>query len=139
MAQEMLSITERMTFFSSESRRVTASNSCSDGMPAVNYQYDAEGAGYSWGLPDRSVEREFGDAIHVDLNRAQRPTNGLCASIDPLGRVTASNQQTAGEWYGFTYYYDLTGALTYETYPSGRGITTGHDAFGRGKRGGGKL
>jgi hypothetical protein len=31
-------------------------------------------------------------------------------SIDPLGRVTASNQQTAGELYGFTYYYNLAGA-----------------------------
>ncbi|MBV9760485.1 MAG: RHS repeat protein, partial [Acidobacteriaceae bacterium] len=85
----------------------------SDGTPAVGYQYDASGAGYSWG--------------HLTAEWNGNSTTQY-ASIDPLGRVTASNQQTAGEWYGFTYYYNLAGALTYETYPSGRGVTTSYNA-----------
>ncbi|MBV9760502.1 MAG: RHS repeat protein [Acidobacteriaceae bacterium] len=85
----------------------------SDGTPAVGYQYDASGAGYSWG--------------HLTAEWNGNSTTQY-TSIDPLGRVTASNQQTAGEWYGFTYYYNLAGALTYETYPSGRGVTTGYNA-----------
>ncbi|MBV9768850.1 MAG: RHS repeat protein [Bryobacterales bacterium] len=32
---------------------------------------------------------------------------------------------------GFTYYYNLAGALPYETYPSGRGVTTAYDATNR--------
>ncbi|MBV9770753.1 MAG: hypothetical protein JOZ32_14355 [Bryobacterales bacterium] len=88
----------------------------SDGTPAVGYQYDASGAGYSWG--------------HLTAEWNGNSTTQY-ASIDPLGRVTASNQQTAGEWYGFTYYYNLAGALTYETYPSGRGVTTAYDATNR--------
>ncbi|MBV9768852.1 MAG: hypothetical protein JOZ32_04715, partial [Bryobacterales bacterium] len=46
----------------------------SDGTPAVGYQYDASGAGYSWG--------------HLTAEWNGNSTTQY-ASIDPLGRVTA--------------------------------------------------
>jgi YD repeat-containing protein len=52
-------------------------------------------------------------------------------SIDPFGRVTASNQEAGGATYRFTYAYNLAGALTRETYPSGRVISTGYDGANR--------
>jgi RHS repeat-associated protein len=84
----------------------------SDGTAAVSYQYDAAGAGYSWG---RLTQVSNGNAT----------TN--YTSIDPLGQVTASNQVTGGQTYGFTYAYNLTGALTQETYPSGRVVSTAYN------------
>jgi YD repeat-containing protein len=40
------------------------------------------------------------------------------AGYDPMGRVTASSQQTAGHVYSMSYDYDLAGNLTREIYPS---------------------
>jgi len=88
----------------------------SDGTLTVSYQYDAAGAGYSWG--------------HLtQVSNGNSTANYV--SIDPLGRVTASNQVTGGQTYGFTYYYNLAGALTKETYPSGRAVTTSYDGANR--------
>src|SRR5581483_3664577 len=39
---------------------------------------------------------------------------------DALGRVSSSAQTTNGKTYLFSYKYNLAGALTSETYPSGR-------------------
>jgi YD repeat-containing protein len=50
-----------------------------------------------------------------------------------MGNVRASNQQTMGQTYAFAYTYNLTGALTSETYPSGRVVTTGYDGVNREK------
>ncbi len=44
---------------------------------------------------------------------ASNPTFG---SYDPLGRVTSNSQLTDGVPYSFSYTYDLSGALTSETY-----------------------
>jgi YD repeat-containing protein len=84
----------------------------SDGTPTVSYQYDAPGAGYSWGRL-------------TQVSNGNSTTN--YTSIDPLGQVTASNQVTGGQTYGFTYAYNLAGALTQETYPSGRVVTTAYN------------
>jgi RHS repeat-associated protein len=90
--------------------------SYSDGTPTANYQYDAAGAGYSWG--------------HLtQVANGNSTTNYV--SIDPLGRVTASNQQTAGQTYGFSYYYNRAGSLYFEYYPDGRGISTAYDGANR--------
>ncbi len=62
-------------------------------------------------------------------------TNGSSTTnitgYDSLGRVTGSQQVVAGQTYSFGYGYNLTGALTSETYPSGRVITTGYDLANR--------
>ena len=50
---------------------------------------------------------------------------------DPMGRLTASNQQIAGQTYAFTYMYNVAGDLTSETYPSGRVITMSYDGENR--------
>jgi YD repeat-containing protein len=95
--------------------RVTQ-KSYSDGTPAASYGYDASGAGYSWG--------------HL-TSASNANTTTTYNSIDPLGHVTASTQQTGNGSYGFTYYYNRGGALYYETYPSGRGVTTSYDGANR--------
>ncbi len=43
----------------------------------------------------------------------------------------SSNEQTAGQTYNFSYLYNRAGALTNETYPSGRVVATGYDAANR--------
>ena len=53
------------------------------------------------------------------------------SEYDPLGRVKQSSQTTNGQTYGFGYLYNLADALTKETYPSGRAVTTGYDAVNR--------
>jgi YD repeat-containing protein len=50
---------------------------------------------------------------------------------DALGRVIGSAQATSGETYVFTYTYNVAGALTGETYPSGRAVSTGYDGANR--------
>src|SRR6185312_3110758 len=46
-------------------------------------------------------------------------------------RATASQENIAGLTYTFGYGYDLSGALTSETYPSGRIVNTAYDPAGR--------
>src|SRR6185312_252843 len=53
------------------------------------------------------------------------------ARYDPLGRVTASRQNLMGNVYSFSYGYNYRGALTSETYPSGRVVTTVYDTVDR--------
>jgi len=48
-----------------------------------------------------------------------------------VGQVLASSETTGGESYSFSYGYSLAGALTQETYPSGRVLTTGYDTANR--------
>jgi RHS repeat-associated protein len=48
-----------------------------------------------------------------------------------MGRVTQSTQTTDGQSYSLSYGYNLTGALTSQTYPSGRVVATDYDNAGR--------
>jgi YD repeat-containing protein len=48
-----------------------------------------------------------------------------------MGRPLQSQVQVNGQTYSFSYAYDLTGALTSETYPSGRVIKTTYDGAER--------
>lgn len=61
------------------------------------------------------------------VTRRRRPIT----AYDPLGRLTGSNQLTAGQSYNFSYRYNLAGALTSETYPSGRVLTNSYDGANR--------
>jgi RHS repeat-associated protein len=51
-------------------------------------------------------------------------------AFDSMGRLTASQQITDGEIYGFGYSYNLSGALIEETYPSGRVVRNTLNADG---------
>jgi YD repeat-containing protein len=53
--------------------------------------------------------------------------------------MTASSQVTGGHTYNFSYTYNLTSALTSETYPDGRQVTTNYDAANRVSTLSGKL
>jgi RHS repeat-associated protein len=87
----------------------------SDSTPMVGYFYD-QGGQYSIGHLTGVV----------NANAATNYTG-----FDPLGRVVASQQVTAGQTYSFSYTYNLAGSLTGETYPSGRGVTTNYDGANR--------
>ena len=85
-----------------------------NGTPAVTYTYD-------------NVPNAKGRLTQVA--NANSITN--VTAYDPLGRVTGSNQVTGGQTYNFSYAYNLSGAMTSETYPSGRTIATSYDLANR--------
>ena len=68
-------------------------------------------------------------AIANGIGRLGAVANGAgvmnYTSFDAAGQVTQSNQQTPS--YYFSYTYDLSGALTSETYPSGDVFNTTYD------------
>jgi len=84
--------------------------------PTVWYTYD-----------DGNVSNSVGrlTQIHSDVSTTEY------LAYDPLGRVTSSRQDTSGQSYKFGYSYNLAGALTSETYPSGRSVSTGFDSVNR--------
>jgi YD repeat-containing protein len=87
--------------------------SYSDGTPPVVYAYDAANVQYSVGRLTA-----VGTAASVEQ----------IAQYDPLGRILQSTQTTAGVSYSFAYTYNLAGALTAETYPSGRSLTASYNS-----------
>jgi YD repeat-containing protein len=87
-----------------------------DGTPPVSYSYDAANVSNSKG--------------HLTSVSNENSTTGY-AGFDVMGNVLASTQQTAGQTYPFNYGYNLASAVTSETYPSGRVVTTGYDAANR--------
>ena len=92
------------------------SKTYSDSTPAVTYTYDAVGVANSKG-------------------RLTSVSSSVSASnvtaYDVLGRVTAANQVMDGQTYAMSYSYNLAGAQTSFTYPSGRVISTEYDPAGR--------
>ena len=68
--------------------------------PAVTYAYDNNAA------------------VPYSMGRLTQVSNGMATtnylSYDPLGRVTGSQENIAGQSYYFVYNYDLTGALTWK-------------------------
>ncbi len=92
------------------------SKSYSDGTPAVNYTFDSNSATCTKG--------------HL-ISVANSSSTTNLTPYDCLGRVTATSQVTSGQTYTFGYGYNLAGALTSETYPSGRGVTTTYDNVSR--------
>jgi RHS repeat-associated protein len=90
------------------------SRSYSDGTPAVTYTYD-------------TLANGKGRLSSVSSSVSATNYTGY----DSLGRLTGSSQVTDGQTYSMTYGYNLAGALTSETYPSGRVVTTAYDNVGR--------
>ncbi len=101
----------------------SAGKTYTDGTPAVSYTYDSGGL-YSIGH------------LTAVANAYSSTSYG---SFDALGRVGTSVQTTGGPSYTFSYGYNLGGALTSETYPSKRMVTTAPDAANRPSAVGGKL
>ncbi len=90
--------------------------SYSDGTPTVQFGYDSPAAPYSKG--------------HLTtINNGYASENML--GFDALGRVLLSNQQMSGQTYTFSYTWNLAGALTSETFPSGRTVSISYDGANR--------
>ena len=93
--------------------------------PSVAYCYDGAQAS---GCPSLG-------SVPYPIGHLSAVLNGnsttLYTAYDPLGHVKASSQTTALQGYAFSYNYNLAGALTSETYPSGRTIATCYDAVDR--------
>jgi RHS repeat-associated protein len=87
----------------------------SDSTPTVNFAYD--------GAPNGTGQ--LTSITAAGISTMDYP------GFDAMGRVTASNQQIGGKTYNFTYEYNLAGALTSETYPSGRLAMTSYDQTNR--------
>ncbi len=86
-----------------------ASRSYSDGTPTVNFYYDGNGVS-----PTPSFAK----------GKLTKVTNGILESrytqFDVAGRLKQYQQITDGQTYTSSYLYNISGALTQETYPSGR-------------------
>jgi RHS repeat-associated protein len=95
--------------------RVT-SRSYNDGTPNVTYTYDSASVPFSKGRLT-----EVSSSV----------SSSSYGEYDALGRIKASTQTTDGRAALTQYSYNLAGALTSETYPSGRVVEYGYDGAGR--------
>jgi RHS repeat-associated protein len=102
-----------------ELNRVTAKTHDDGSTPDVSYTYGIVGTSPAYGI---------GRLTQVSVPSKSPAAN--YTAFDPLGRVTASNQTTNGQTYGFSYTYNAA-SLSSETYPSGRTVTTSYDTANR--------
>ena len=93
--------------------------SYSDGTPTVTNTYDGSGMSP---VPDRSKGK---------LTRVYSSvSDSRYTEFDEAGRLEEFRQITDGQTYTSRYEYNLSGALTKETYPSGRVVQNEFDANG---------
>lgn len=104
------------TAFAYDSLNRVTSRSYSDGTPTITYTYDAAGVSNSKGRLTSVSSSVSADNI---------------TAYDVLGRITAGNQVTDGQTYSMSYSYNLAGAPTSFTYPSGRINSFEYDSAGR--------
>lgn len=105
-----------VTTYSYDALNRAKTRSYNDGTPAVTYTYDAAGIAYA-----------KGKLTSVSSSVSATSYTGF----DALGRITGNQQVTNAQTYSLSYGYNLAGALTTRTYPSGRTITNGYDTAGR--------
>jgi RHS repeat-associated protein len=86
-----------------------------NGTPSVSYVYD-------------TATKGIGRLASVT---ATGVSTTAYTTYDALGRVTAYNQQTAGQTYTMSAVYNKAGLMTDETYPSSRVVHTEYDGAGR--------
>ena len=107
----------------------------------TTYSYDAlnrpltkQYSGEASGIQTSTVTYRY-DTNTNGVGRLASVSNGNSTTsypeYDALGRIVQSVQTTGSGTYPFTYRYNLAAALTSETYPSGRVITTAYDGAGR--------
>ena len=95
-----------------------------DQIPYTSFYTNTPNVTYTY---DSGASNAIGRLVSVGSSAT---TNSVTA-YDALGRVTGSNQTTNGNSYSFGYTYNLADALTTETYPSQRVVTTGYDIANR--------
>ncbi|HEX8195913.1 MAG TPA: RHS repeat-associated core domain-containing protein [Pyrinomonadaceae bacterium] len=83
--------------------------------PTVTYTYDDSTVAFSKGKLTK---------VYSTVSETQY------TAFDAVGNLLSSQQITEGQPYPFTYKYNLSGALTEETYPSGRVVRNLYDASG---------
>lgn len=91
----------------------------SDDTPDVSFYYDGKGLP---NVPDFAKGKTTRIASSVSETRY--------TSFDNLGRLLTHEQITDGKTYPTAYQYNLSGAITSETYPSGRVMTQNLDQDG---------
>ncbi|HKQ75463.1 MAG TPA: RHS repeat-associated core domain-containing protein [Blastocatellia bacterium] len=102
------------------------SKSYTGGTPTVNYFYDAQTL--PTGAPSYSRGKSTGRLVGVTYGGGSA---GSYYGYDSLGRVTIKYQRTGTTNYQISATYNKAGALTGETYPSGRAVTYAYDTAGR--------
>lgn len=91
----------------------------SEGTPDVSFYYDGKGLS---SIPSNSK----GALTKVYSSVSETRYTGF----DVIGRVTSNEQVTNGTTYQMSYSYNLAGALTSQTYPSGRVVKNVYDSKG---------
>ena len=102
----------------------------SDGVtPAVDYYYDT--AGFTVSADPRTVlnKGRLSEVRTAALGTV--PTTSQLTNYDLMGRAIQSRQTVGTNTYTFGYVYNAAGALTSETYPSGRVVNFALDDGGR--------
>jgi RHS repeat-associated protein len=104
----------------------------------TNYAYDAlnrpKTVTYPSGSGSQNVTFTYDSGGSNSVGHLVSVSNGSTTNytaFDSMGHVLSSNQVTIGTTYPFTYRYNLAGALTSETYPSGRVVTASYDGANR--------
>ncbi len=92
----------------------------SDGTPGVTFNYDNSAAG-------ANANNTHGRLTSV----GNSVSTTYFGAYDARGNVVSSGQSIGSGYYPFSYSYNLADALTSETYPDGRVLTTGYDLVGR--------
>lgn len=147
--------TQTRTFAYSSLSRLTSAVNPESG--TIGYLYDANGnltqktdarsvaTGYAYDGLNRPTSRNYSDGTptvtyaHDTLTNGKGRLTSVSSSVsatnysgyDAVGKVAGSSQITDGQTYTMTYGYNLAGAMTSETYPSGRVVTTAYDDIGR--------
>ena len=95
-------------------------------IPAANFYSNTPNVTYAY---DTGATNAAGRLVSV--TNSAGVVNQI-VSYDALGRVTASSQTISGRTYTFpNYSYNLADAMTSETYPSNRVVSTGYDQANR--------
>jgi RHS repeat-associated protein len=99
----------------------------SDGTPSAHYFYDSQ-------VPSNAPSFAHGYAagrLTAMTYGTFTATSGNYFGYDETGRVNVQLQRTGTNNYTINYGYNLAGALTSESYPTGRTLTSAYDEAGR--------
>lgn len=92
----------------------------SDGTPAATNRYDRRPADD----PQGQTYLNLGRLVEVRTEAtAEAPATSQVYDYDLMGRVVRQRQAVGANTYALAYAYNLAGAMTSETYPSGRVVT----------------